>query len=120
MSHFVIFPWAWSLLTHTPAEDVGLIGLQPAFFFYAELLLVCGLLCPMPASVLITDPSGCNTPDLLSRNFGYASALIITVAALVTPTPDVITLAVAAAPLFVVYSLSAFVARISDSVQRRA
>ena len=120
MSHFVFFPWAWSLLTQTPAEDVGLIRLQPAFFLYAELLIVCGLLCPMPASVLLLTRVGAITPDLLLRNFWYASALIVTVAAVVTPTPDVITLAVAAAPLFAVYSLSAVVARISGSVQRRA
>ncbi len=121
MSHFVFFPWVWSILTHAMADDaVALIRLQPAFLFYAELLLVCGLLCPMPTSALLLARVGAIAPDLLSRNFGYASALLVTVAAVVTPTPDVITLAVAAVPLLAVYSLSAFLTRISGRARSGA
>ena len=110
-SHFVLFPWFWQFLTgFVPGASQVAPRLLPALSLYAKLVLTCGLAFQMPSSVLLLARVGAVTRDLLARNFLYAALVIVSIAAVVTPTRDPVTLMLAAAPLFAVYGLSVLIA----------
>ena len=112
VSHSVLFPWMWSfLLGFLPDDSEFIPRLQPAFSFYAKLLLTCGLLLQMPATAFLLARVGVVTPAFLVRNFGYAVALMFIIAAVLTPTGDPITLTVTAVPLVAFYGLSVLLAK---------
>ena len=112
LSHFVLFPSAWQFFARFIPDGTEFVPrLQPAFSLYAKLLLTCGLLFQMPATAFFLARVGVVTPAFLLRNLGYAVALMFTVAAVVTPTHDPVTLTVTAVPLVAFYGLSVVFAR---------
>lgn len=112
LSHFVLFPWAWHFLTESITDGTQFLS-RPwsAVSLYAKLLLTCGLACQMPATVFFFARIGVVTPAFLVRNFGYAVALMVTGAAILTPTHDLITVTLTAVPLVAVYGFSVLIAR---------
>ncbi len=112
LSHFVLFPSVWRFLARFIPDGAEFVPrLQPAFSFYAGLLLTCGLVFQMPAMAFFLARVGVVTPGFLVRNRGYAVALMFTVAALLTPTRDPFILTLTAVPLVAFYGLSVVLAR---------
>ena len=112
LSHFVLFPSAWRFFVRFIPDGTEVVPrLQPAFSFYAGLLLTCGLVFQMPAMAFFLARVGVVTPACLVRNRGYAVALMFTFAAVVTPTGDPVTLTLTAVPLVAFYGLSVVLAR---------
>jgi sec-independent protein translocase protein TatC len=56
------------------------------------------------------------TPAFMRSTRRYAAVVILIVAAVVTPTPDILTMLVVAFPLFILYELSIF---ISANIERK-
>jgi len=56
------------------------------------------------------------TPAFMRKSRRYAVVVILIIAAIVTPTPDIITMLVVAFPLFLLYEGSIF---ISASIERK-
>ena len=110
VSHFVLFPWAWGFLIAFRDDTQVLPLIQSALSFYAKLLLTCGLALQLPATVLLLARAGAVTWSFLVRNIGYAAVVVVTVAAILTPTHDVVTLMLTTLPLFVVYVLCVLIA----------
>ena len=110
LSHFVLFPWVWGFLTPFRDNTQAFPLIQSGFSLYAKLLLTCGLAVQLPATVLLLARVGAVTPGFLVRNIGYAAVVVVTVAAILTPTHDLVTLTLTALPLFVVYVLCVLIA----------
>ena len=110
LSHFVLFQWVWGFLILFRDNTQGFPLIQSGFSLYAKLLLTCGLAVQLPATVLLLARVGAVTAGFLVRNIGYAAVVIVTVAAILTPTHDVVTLMLTALPLFVVYALCVLIA----------
>ena len=110
LSHFVVFPWVWGFLLAFRDDPQAFPLIQSAFSFYAKLLLTCGLAVQLPATVLLLARVGAITPDFLVRHTGHAAVAVVTVAAILTPTHDLVTLTLTALPLFVVYVLCVLIA----------
>ncbi len=110
LSHFVVFPWVGGFLLAFRDDPQAFPLIQSAFSFYAKLLLTCGLAVQLPATVLLLARVGAITPDFLVRHTGYAAVAVVTVAAILTPTHDLVTLTLTALPLFVVYVLCVLIA----------
>ena len=110
LSHFVLFPWVWGFLTPFRDNTQAFPLIQSGFTLYAKLLLTCGLAVQLPATVLLLARVGAVTPGFLVRNIGYAAVVVVTVAAILTPTHDLVTLTLTALPLFVVYVLCVLIA----------
>lgn len=91
-------------------------GFQPAlrisslFSFESKIILGMGLVFEQPTVVYFLARLGLITPRFLWRNFQYAILIIFIVAAVVTPTPDVVTQCVFAAPMILLYLISILVA----------
>ena len=76
----------------------------------ATLTLVSGIVFQLPVIVYILASLGILTPKFMRERRRIAIIVIMIIAMLVTPTPDVTTMLVISAPLFLLYELSIGVA----------
>ena len=76
----------------------------------ATLTLATGVVFQLPIVVYIVASLGFLTPKLMRSSRRYAVVIILIIAAIVTPTPDALTMTVVAIPLLFLYELSIFVA----------
>jgi sec-independent protein translocase protein TatC len=79
-----------------------------------------GLIFEMPILVFFLAFMGIMTPSFMVKNFRYAILVIFVLAAIVTPTPDIVNMCVFAAPMLALYALSIGVAWMVHPKQREA
>lgn len=89
----------------TPMLSVGRL-----FGFETRLILALGLVFEMPVFIAILARIGLVTSTWLLRHFKHAVVLIAILAAVLTPTPDAITMLLVALPMTVLYLLGVGVA----------
>jgi sec-independent protein translocase protein TatC len=77
--------------------------------FESKILLGMGLVFQMPILTFFLARLGLVTTGFLLRHFKYAILVIFILAAILTPTPDVVTQSLFAAPMVVLYLLSILV-----------
>lgn len=76
----------------------------------ATLTLATGLVFELPILIYILANLGIMTPKFMRASRRYAIVIILIIAAVVTPTPDMLTMTVVSIPLFILYEVSIFVA----------
>jgi sec-independent protein translocase protein TatC len=84
------------------------------------LMLGLGLVFQMPILIFFLALFGFVTPGFLWKNFRYAILIIAVVAAIVTPTPDALTMFVFMAPMIALYALGIGVAAVVVRRKRRS
>ncbi len=77
--------------------------------FESKILHGMGFVFQMPILTFFLAKLGIVTTGFLLRNFKYAILIIFILAAILTPTPDVVTQSLFAAPMVVLYLLSILV-----------
>ena len=87
---------------------------------FLSIVLGMGLIFEMPILVFFLAFMGIMTPSFMIKNFRYAILVIFVLAAIVTPTPDIVNMCVFAAPMLALYALSIGVAWMVHPKQRRA
>jgi sec-independent protein translocase protein TatC len=87
---------------------------------FLSIVLGMGLIFEMPILVFFLAFMGIMSPSFMLKNFRYAILIIFILAAIVTPTPDVVNMCVFAAPMLVLYGLSIGVAYVVHPKQRKA
>jgi sec-independent protein translocase protein TatC len=87
---------------------------------FLSIVLGMGLIFEMPILVFFLAFLGIMTPSFMIKNFRYAILVIFILAAIVTPTPDIVNMCVFAAPMLLLYGLSIGVAYIVHPAQRAA
>ncbi len=78
--------------------------------FVTKLTLGFGISFQLPVVVMILVALDLLSVELMQRTRAYAVVIIVAIAALITPTPDVITLSFLAAPMIVLYEISIWIA----------
>ena len=73
---------------------------------FLSIVLGMGLIFEMPILVFFLAFMGIMTPSFMVKNFRYAILVIFIIAAIVTPTPDVVNMCIFAAPMLALYALS--------------
>jgi sec-independent protein translocase protein TatC len=84
--------------------------LSDVFDLYTKMLLGMGAVFQMPTVVFFLAKAGLVTARFLIRNFKYAFLLIFVAAAVITPTGDMVTQSIFAAPMVGLYMLSVLIA----------
>lgn len=102
-AYTVAFPFAVEFLLGlgTPFEPV--ITVQKYFGFLMTVILGLGIMFELPMFIFLLASIGVVTPEFLLRHFRWAVLIIFIVAALVTPTPDVVNLCIFALPTIGLY-----------------
>ena len=106
-SHYIVFPMTWKFFVSFTTDYLTFMPrIEPAFSLYMKMLLAFGLVFQMPTVVLFLARMGMVTAGFLWRNIKYAILIIFIIAAVVTPSADVITQTAMAGPMFLLYLLS--------------
>ncbi|HTE01701.1 MAG TPA: twin-arginine translocase subunit TatC [Mucilaginibacter sp.] len=110
--YFVITPISLNFLAGftVSASIENLFSIDSYISSVATLTLATGLVFELPILVYILASLGIMTPKFMRETRRYAIVIILIVAAVVTPTPDMLTMTVVAIPLFLLYELSISVA----------
>ncbi|RYG18437.1 MAG: twin-arginine translocase subunit TatC, partial [Chitinophagaceae bacterium] len=79
-----------------------------------------GIIFELPIIIFILSKLGLMTPKLMRSSRRYAAVIILIIAAIVTPTPDILTMLTVAAPLFLLYEASIFVSAYIEKKKKKA
>lgn len=111
-SHLVAFPSMWKFFGSY--NGMGGIQFYPAidetFSFYVNMMLGLGLVFQMPLLVFVLSRFGIVSARFLLKHFKYAVLIIFIIAAVITPSPDMVTQVIFAAPMLGLYLISIVVA----------
>jgi sec-independent protein translocase protein TatC len=103
--YYVAFPQAVRFLLEMGEQFQPVITIERYFGFLITVILGLGLMFEMPVVVLLLTMIGIVSPSFLLRKWRIAVVVIFVVAAIVTPTPDVMNLCIFAAPACALYFL---------------
>lgn len=84
------------------------ISLVEYFDLFVNVTLGIGLLFELPVLIFFLTLLRVVTPGFLIRNSRYAILLITVLAAIITPTPDVVNLTIFAVPMILLYFVGVF------------
>jgi sec-independent protein translocase protein TatC len=110
-AHHVAFPLMWRFFASYQIAGVQFLPtLDLTFSFYVKVILGIGLVFQMPILVFFLSRFGIVSARFLVKKFKYAVLLIFITAAIITPSADVVSQVVIAAPMLVLYGVSIGVA----------
>jgi sec-independent protein translocase protein TatC len=101
-----VFPGSLDFLFTFSHEFRPLIEVNEYTDLFLTVILGLGITFELPILVLFLSLFGIVSPKFLWKNIRYAILIIFVIAAIITPTPDPLTMFVFAAPLLVLYLLS--------------
>ena len=106
-THYIAFPYMMAFFASFNTPDLRFLPrLEDVFDLYTKLVLGMALVFQMPTVVFFLARIGLITPGILWRSFRYAFLVIFVVAAVITPTGDMVTQTIFAAPMVGLYILS--------------
>jgi sec-independent protein translocase protein TatC len=101
--YFVSLPYVLRFLTSFKGPVVPLMSVNEYFDFILLVLLGLGLVFELPVLIFILTLFGIVTPRFLLNNFRYAILIITILAAVLTPTPDALTMLIFMGVLVALY-----------------
>jgi len=118
-AYFIAFPFAAEFLLGLGERFQPMLTIERYFRFLLTILLGLGLMFELPVMIFLLSQMGLVTPRFLLRNFRWAVLIIFTVAAVITPTPDVLNLCLFALPTILLYLLGIGASALVGRFQRR-
>ncbi len=107
--YFVVFPAAFNFLAHFTGDTFVLLpSVSEYFTLTVRLLLGFGLAFELPVLMVFLGLLGIIDASMLRKNRKYAILIIFVIAAIFTPTPDVLNQVLLAGPLLLLYEVSIF------------
>ena len=115
--YYLLAPFTFNFLASFTLGKSGAIIYRPSINDYIDsltnLILGCGIAFELPILAYVLGKIGLITAKFLKRYRKYAFIIILIVAAVITPSPDVTSQTIVAIPLLLLYEISVMlVARI--------
>jgi len=109
--YYIIAPLSISFLAGYTVSDVinNQITIDSYFSTVATLTIGSGIIFELPIIIFILSKLGVMTPKFMRSSRRYAAVLILIIAAIVTPTPDLLTMLTVSFPLFLLYEISIYI-----------
>jgi len=105
--YLVVFPPAFRFLTSYTSEHLAVMPAVNEYFSLAlRLLIAFGVIFELPVFMVLLAKVGLVNTGFLTKNRKYAFLLSFVIAAIITPTPDVVNQVMMAIPLVVLYEVS--------------
>jgi sec-independent protein translocase protein TatC len=104
-AYYVAFPMAADFLLKMGEGFEMQLTVERYFSFLLTMILGLGMMFEMPIVILVLAALGVVTPGFLLRHFRWAVLIIFVIAAIITPTPDIVNLCVFAVPAILLYLL---------------
>lgn len=111
--YFVLVPTALTFFANFGTENIYLnIAIDRYVSFLLALVLGSGLVFELPMVTYFLAKMGIMSPAFMRKYRRHSYVVILIIAAVVTPTPDIVTQLLMASPMFVLYELSIFLAKL--------
>ncbi|MBC7744930.1 MAG: twin-arginine translocase subunit TatC [Flavobacterium sp.] len=116
--YYIISPLSISFLANYTISDTinNQITIDSYLSTVATLSIGSGIIFELPIVIFILSKLGIMTPKFMRASRRYATIIILIIAAIVTPTPDLLTMLTVSFPLFLLYEASIY---ISARVEKR-
>lgn len=111
-AYWVAFPFAVEFLLGLGTDFRPAITVTHYLKFLMTVILGLGLMFELPTIIFLLSRLGVVTPRFLMKHFRVAVLLIFIVAAVITPTPDVVNLCIFALPTIGLYLVGVGVAAV--------
>jgi sec-independent protein translocase protein TatC len=105
-----LLPATCSFFVETGKQFKQMVTVDDYFSFASTIILACGVVFETPLIIFFLARLGIVTPAFLMQKFKYAIVLSFIVAAIVTPTPDMVTQSALAVPMILLYLIGVAVA----------
>ena len=113
--YFVLVPTALTFFAGFGTENIQLnIAADRYISFILSLIVGAGLVFELPMIAYFLTKLGFLTPAFMRHYRRHAIVVILIIAAVVTPTPDIVTQSLLAAPMFVLYEISILVSKFAQ------
>src|SRR3954462_20692 len=120
-NHYVAFPFMMAFFASFNTPDLAFMPkLDEVFGLYTKMLLGMGVVFQMPTVVFFLAKMKMITARFLIVNFKYAFLIIFVVAAVITPSGDMMTQIIFASPMVALYILSIVIAWLVGPKRLRA
>ena len=105
--YYIFLPYILKMLLSFQTDFmVPLLSTSRYFSFMLWILAGFGLSFEMPVVFFLLSKLGVISPGMLARNWRFAIIFILTFAAVITPTIDIVTMLITTIPLFFLYFIS--------------
>lgn len=120
ISYFLIFPLTFRFLgTYQVNESIdNLISLDSYISTLMAMCLTMGLVFEIPVLCWLFAKLGFISAEFLHRYRKHALVIILVLAAVITPTSDIVTLLVVSLPMYLLYELSILIIRPIKKVEK--
>jgi sec-independent protein translocase protein TatC len=108
--YFIVFPWACRFFISLGSDFNPVLTVDTYFGFSLKVLLGIALVFETPTLIFFLSKLGLITSRWMVKNFKYAVLVIFIIAAVITPTPDMITQSIVAVPMVILYALGILIA----------
>jgi sec-independent protein translocase protein TatC len=102
----IVYPRALDFLIDFGKQFQPMITIGEYTSLFLSIVLGMGLIFEMPILIFFLALMGIVSAGFMVKNFRYAILIIFIVAAIVTPTPDVLNMCIFAAPMVGLYGIS--------------
>ena len=110
-NHYVVFVWMMAFFASFNTPDLQFLPrLDDVFDLYTKMLLGMGLVFQMPTIIYFLAKMKLVTWRWLLKSFKYAILVIFIAAAVITPSGDMVTQSIFAAPMIALYILGIVIA----------
>jgi len=106
--YYLIAPLSINFLANYNVSQViqNQITIDSYLSTVSTLTLGTGIIFELPIVIFILSKLGIMTPKFMRSSRRYATVIILIIAAVVTPTPDILTMMTVSFPLFLLYEVS--------------
>lgn len=108
--YFIAFPWACHFFLNLGSDFQPVITVDTFFSLTIKVLLGIAIIFELPTLIFFLSRMGIVSSRWMIKNFKYAVLAIFIIAAIITPTPDIINQSILAVPMLGLYALSILVA----------
>ncbi len=117
--YYAVFPWACKFFLEVGSDFKAIITINDYFSLAFRVLLGISIIFELPVLSFLLAKMGIITSKFLLKNFKYAIVIIFIIAAVITPTPDIITQSMFAVPMMLLYLLSVLVAKVVNPIEKK-
>lgn len=114
--YLLTLPFGINFLLGFESEQLKpIISIDRFVSFVALFIIAFGLIFELPVFMVFSSKSGLISRESFERNRRYALLLIAITAALLTPTPDIVNMALMGGPLYLLYEAGIIVLKLQRS-----
>jgi len=122
--YFILAPMTINFLTNYQISDAGpvenSIDLSNYISTLTTLVLACGLMFQLPSIIIVLTRAGIVSPNLLRMYRKHAFIVILIIAGLLTPSPDMFSQLLLGMPLYVLFEFSIILSARAHKALREA